>query len=173
MRTELTDQDLHTLIPGVPITEYDDLDGKTLGELLDHNGHGMLFFIERESRTAKQGHWLCILRNQYGVEVFDPYGGTRDPWYLARRWVSPTELVKLGQGRPMLDTLIEAAGMKANYNETRLQKMKPGAVNTCGRHCVVRLWNDHLDDQDYDAWLQAQGDPDEVVCRLTYAKLGH
>lgn len=170
---ELSDLDMRACLPGTPITEYDDLAGKTLGNILDDNGRGILFFTESDTAAGKQGHWLAILRNEYGVEVFDPYGSKeRDPWYLNSTWVTKAQLRALRQDRPMLDALVAASGYKANYNEHRLQKMKQG-VNTCGRHCVVRLWNSYMQEDEYARWLRAQGNPDIVVSELTYAKLGH
>lgn len=170
---ELSDQDLHTLLPGVPITQYNELEGKAFGELVDARGRGIIFFVQKEEPRVIEGHWLALLRQDDGVLLFDSYGGTKDPWYLASRWVSKRALEDLDQDAPVLADIVRASGLRPLYNPVRLQRMKEG-ISTCGRHCVVRLWHQDLQGEEYAHWLKAEDDdPDYTVCALTYPALGH
>lgn len=171
--TELTDADMEILLPHTPITKYGDLQGKSLGHILDHEGRGIIFFAETETGSSLSGHWLAVARQPDGVLLFDPYGGTEDPWFLDHTWVSARTNKSLDQTGPFLQQLVQASGLRPLYNKHRLQRMKEG-INTCGRHCVVRLWHSTLDSDAYAELLHAEhGNPDMTVAKLTYDKLGH
>jgi hypothetical protein len=171
--TELSDDDLNALLPGIVITQYNELEGKTLGNIVNDNGIGIVLFVQKETPTVTAGHWLAVGQRSDGVVLFDPYGGYRDPWFLGHTWVSNKTLKALDQDRPLLSSIITASGMRPLYNEHRLQKMAPG-IDTCGRHCVVRLWNLHMDNDEYANWLIEEGwNPDKTVTEMTFAKLGH
>lgn len=170
---ELSNKDIRVLLPGVPITEYSQLATRNLSNIIDSSGRGIIFFIEEETATSLEGHWLAVIRQNEGVLVFDPYGGHKEPWFLDHTWVQNRNLKTLHEDKPELVGIIARAGMKILYNEHRLQAMKPG-VETCGRHCVVRCWYPAANSDVYANWLQTQdGNPDVTVSKLTYAKLGH
>lgn len=164
----LSDADLRHLVPGVPITLYKDLKGATLSDITDSAGRGMILFTDDETPTAISGHWFAVLPQRTGFLVFDPYGGTAsDPWYDGVKFVSRTELRELGQSRPMLDDVFRRAGVRVLFNETPFQK-RVDDVNTCGRHCVVRLWNRDMTNAEYKSYIYSQGpDADATVTRLT------
>jgi hypothetical protein len=167
---ELGDTDMQTLLPGVPITEYEDLGTKRLADVVDGQGRGIVFFTEKETPTAKVGHWLGIVRQGKTAEMFDPYGGKGDPWQKDHTWISARTAGKLHEDRPLLAQMLAQSGLQVVCNPHRLQAMRKG-INTCGRHVVVRLWNHDKPIDAYAEWLTEQGNPDEVVAQLTYAKL--
>lgn len=168
---ELGDADLHKLLPGVPITEYADLANKMPADILDSKGRGIIFFTEKETPTSKTGHWLGVLRRGNTVEMFDPYGGKGDPWNLDHTWISARTGKALREDRPLLAALLSRTGMDIVHNPYRLQKMTRG-MNTCGRHVAVRLLNHDKPIHEYATYLTQQGNPDDVVARLTYETLG-
>lgn len=167
----LSDADLRALIPGVPITLYKDLKGATLASITDGAGRGMILFTDEETPDTISGHWFAVLPQRTGYLVFDPYGGTAsDPWHDGVKFVSRQELSQLGQGRPLLDDLFRRAGVRVLFNETPFQK-RENDVNTCGRHCVVRLWNRDMTNSEYKSYIYSQGpDADATVTRLTEAR---
>lgn len=167
----LSDDDLHSLLPGVPITMYSDVDERRLSQMLDTQGRGLLLFKAEETPSTIVGHWLALATQPEGLLVFDPYGGSREPWYLNHTFVSNKTLKSLDQDAPELVQTIRDAGLQPIYSTKRYQKMSP-KINTCGRHCVVRLWNKHLDNDAYESYISAQPDtPDQAVTRLTNVKL--
>jgi hypothetical protein len=170
---ELSDKDIRVLLPGVPITEYSDLANRNLANIIDAKGCGIIFFVEQRTATSLNGHWLAVIRQNDGVLVFDPYGGTREPWYLDHTWLQARTLKALHEDKPELVGIIQRSGAKILYNEHRLQAMQKG-VETCGRHCVVRCWHAGVGSDQYANWLQTQdGNPDLSVAKMTYARLGH
>lgn len=166
MATELSQTDIQHCIPGVPVTSYSDLASKTLNDILDSEGRGIIYFEEASTPQGEQGHWLAVLRGGDGVLVFDPYGGIRDPWYLDHTWLKPGMENKLHESRPELVQLIIDAGLKTTYNTHRLQKMAPG-INTCGRHCVSRLLHSQMDNHAYTTWALTGGNADVKVTLFT------
>lgn len=167
----LTQDDIQYLIPGITVTLYPDLDGKTLDDLLDRSGRGMVLFVEHEDNDSIDGHWLALARQREGLLMFDPYGGHAEPWFLDRTFVSDRTLKTLDEDAPKLDIIVKRANIKPIYSPTRYQRMVKG-VDTCGRHCVVRLWNHEKNDSEYKMYLQSYGeDYDKTVTDLTNARL--
>ena len=79
------------------------------------------------------GHWVCLLRYPTHIEFFDPLG-----------WKMDTELgvienyyrTVLNEIQPHLSYLLKS--VRVVSNTTALQKQSE-KVNTCGRHCCVRV----------------------------------
>jgi hypothetical protein len=160
-------EEMNFLLPGVPVTLYPELQGKLLADIVDSHGRGIVLFVQRETKDAIEGHWLAICRQRHGILLFDPYGGHQDPWYLNHTFVSNRALKALREEAPLLDGIVQRSNMQPLYNEVRYQRMSPD-VDTCGRHCVVRLWNAGMEDTEYHRFMQAQGDDfDKAVTELT------
>lgn len=164
----LSDDDLERLLPGTPALQYSDLGGKSLEQITDGDGNAVVLFVQEETPTEVVGHWLAVCRQPTGVLLFDPYGSVKpDPWYRNSKELSKAELAETHQTRPVLEGIVRDAGFEPLFNRTGYQTDRKD-VNTCGRHCVVRIWNAHLNNADYTAALYAAGDnADTVVTRLT------
>lgn len=174
----LTDKDVHKLIPGLPLTLYSDLPNKTLGSLLDNRGRGLVLFVQDKDNSSVIGHWLAVATQPNGLLVFDPYGGKEDPWYLDRKFISNRDQKALDETSPHLSTLIKNAGIRPIYSTERYQEMKKG-IETCGRHCVVRLWHKDKDVQRYSRYmsnaryLSGGASNDDIVTHWTDEVLVH
>lgn len=164
----LSDKDIQRLLPDVPVTLYKDLKGASLSSITDDRGRGVLLFTDEETPSTIQGHWFAILPQEGAYLVFDPYGGTStDPWRDGVKFVTRYELRELGQERPMLDDVFKRAGVRVTFNTTKFQS-KANDVNTCGRHCVVRLWHAGMDSPEYKDFIYSHGpDADATVTRMT------
>jgi hypothetical protein len=146
------------------IMKYSDLMFvSSIDEILDVDGSVIILYQKEEQK----GHF-CLLTNRYkegSLYFFDPYGYDID------------EEVKLadfqirnmgGEIVPHLTHLIE----KSNYNlivsKTQYQEFEEH-VNTCGRHCVVRLNYIHLSDTEYNIFINKNShyNPDFWVSVLT------
>lgn len=171
----LSDDEMHQLLPGVPIHDYRDLANVTSVEDLvtpasaSRPGIGILFFPETESGSETSGHWLgLILRPEQGVlETFDPYGGAAaDPW-VKDHVFSRGQANRVAIGAPLLAHLAHNARLRLVSSHVDLQRPSPD-VNTCGRHVVARLSHADWPADVYDAALvkAARGagvDPDAYV----------
>lgn len=168
IKTSLSNSDLEKLVPGVPVTSYPELKEKRLSDIVDSYGRGFILFEEESTPNETSGHWFCICSQPGGMLVFDPYGGTEsDPWYDGIKFNTIHKLRELGQGRPLLDDVFRNAGVKVLFNTTKFQKDIKD-VNTCGRHCVVRLWNHQMTSPEYKEYIFSQGpEPDVTVTVLT------
>lgn len=164
----LSDDDIQALLPGTPTVLYSELEGKAFKDITDNNGHAMVLFVNEETPTEVVGHWLAIVKLADGVLLFDPYGSVRpDPWYRNAADLTKAELAETHQSRPVLEQIVRDAGYRPLFNRTAFQQDKRD-VNTCGRHCVVRIWHAHLDNEDYAAALYGAGEnADTVVTKLT------
>lgn len=167
----LSNDDISALLPGVPITLYPAFaDDPPLAAVADAHGRGVVLFLDSVQGTSLGGHWLAFIIRNRVAELFDPYGGTGDPWQLDRTFVRKgvPALVRLGQEHPLMVPYFKRHGFGIDPSETRLQLMKEG-VGTCGRHCVVRLWRSNLTSDAYATWLTSfpQQPPDVVVTLLT------
>lgn len=112
--------------------------------------------------TSKMGHWCCInkLKNNM-IEFYDPYG-----YYVD---IHLKKVVK-GQEYKYLSKLLLDSKYKLSYNEYSFQLRKSN-INTCGRHCIVRINNIHLSLNNYKKIFDSFTGlftPDEIVCILTY-----
>lgn len=171
MAYPLSNTDLNYFLPGVPITMYARFaEEPPLNTVVDAKGRGLVLFVSTEEGDSVSGHWLAILvrPHEHNVLLYDPYGGKRDPWGLNHGFVRTKQaLSELGETRPLLVPYFARHGLPAVFNVTRDQRMAK-TIGTCGRHCVVRLWNAAVGDDEYDAWIHGFADaPDVVVTQLT------
>jgi len=169
MQYALGDDDLRTLLGNdVKIITYPELGKESLGDLLGPGGHTLLLFLT-EDKT--HGHWLTVLGQDGGkkIEVFDSFGTPIDG---DRAWLDQNKLSSLHETLPLLGDILKAAqeeGIQVVHNTTKLQG---DHADTCGRHVAVRLLNKELPIEEYVKRLKGQGNPDEVVTKITYNLLG-
>lgn len=166
----LSDADMKKVIPTLKVVSYPELlKATSLDQVLDEKGRLMLLYLT-ESETS--GHWVCLLkrRNEPVLEYFDPYGGYGPDG--ESKWLSPDQLEEFGQDTKHLSKLIRASPYKLVVNKTAFQKDKTDN-NTCGRHCLCRLYMKHLTLPQYTKLLKSSGiPPDDFVSGFTYNLIG-
>jgi len=154
------------IIPTLKIVSYPEiLKAKHIDEILDEKGRLMLLYLT-ESQTS--GHWVCLLkrRGTKVLEYFDPYGKYGPDG--ESKWLTPDELEEFGQDTFHLSKLIRNCPYKLVVNKTQFQKDKRD-VNTCGRHCLTRLYLKHLSLPQYTKLIKDSGIPaDDFVSGFTY-----
>jgi len=170
---ELTDTQMQTLCPGCPITEYGRLAETPATAALGPQGTGFLFFTEKNTPEVSIGHWLGMIRTGNSIEVFDPYGAKPggDPWYLDHTFVSPQSLIALKESAPIVRQWAMRNNLTPTFNPYKYQQMKNG-INTCGRHCCVRVKNADMSESEYHAYIQQlcrtyRCSPDQLVTAMT------
>lgn len=161
----LSCSDIDTLLPGIPVKVYGELeDVRSLDEVLDNRWNACVLLYEvREG----YGHWVCVLRRgKVVVECFDSYGFVPDDQL---NWISKTFRKQSDQDYPHLTKLLYESGYTVHYNDHRLQQQKEG-INTCGRWCVARIKNAHLNENQFATMVRKEAKKqgltnDEWVCR--------
>jgi hypothetical protein len=146
------------------IIKYSDLMFiSSIDEILDVQGSVIILYQKEEN----SGHF-CMLTNRYkngSLYFFDPYAYDID------------EEIKLadfqirhmhGQIVPHLTHLIQSSNYDLIVNKIQYQEFKDH-INTCGRHCVTRLNYIHLDDAEYNTFINKNShyDADFWVSVLT------
>jgi hypothetical protein len=116
-------------------------------------------------------HWCCIFKNIYGLEFFDPYGCIIDNEINEIEEMNPNyanNYYNNGHKR-LLELVLKTGYNELTYNNYKLQQMKHN-INTCGRHCAVRLLFKNLNLEDYVDYLfkiSKNKYLDEIVLKIT------
>jgi hypothetical protein len=140
------------------LQEYNNID-----DIFDNLGRCILLFLTENEYT---GHWLCMHKDRYGaIHYFDPYGKGIDQ---SKKWLTRDKLAELDQDKPLLMNLLRKSGKEVYYNTHDFQIDREG-INTCGRHCTVRLLFKDLDLNEYkDLIINTDLPPDEFVSIITF-----
>lgn len=133
-KVDLTGEDVHNITNGeCRILLYEDIQNiESLDTLFGDKDNVVILY-----ETAKNfGHWVALLKYPDMVEFFDPYGLRPDEElkyadYNVRRNEN-------GALIPHLSDLLNKSGVKLIYNSVKVQKWLKD-VNTCGRHCALRI----------------------------------
>jgi hypothetical protein len=166
----LTETDMRKVIPTLGIKSYTDLlDATSIDDVLDEKGRLMLLYLTEDQST---GHWVCLLklRDKPIIEYFDPYGGFRPDG--EKKWLSLAKQREFGQDTDHLTKLLKNSPYTVKSNAIPFQKEKDDN-NTCGRHCLARLYFKHLDLPQYAELVESSGiSPDDFVSGFTYNLIG-
>lgn len=166
----LSDSDMKKVIPTLRIVSYPELlKAKTIDQVLDEKGRLMLLYLTENEHT---GHWVCLLKRKGTdvLEYFDPYGGYGPDG--ESEWLSAEDLEEFGQDTFHLSKLIRASPYKLVVNKSKFQKDRTDN-NTCGRHCLCRLYMKHLSLPEYAKLVKNSGvSPDDFVSGFTYNLIG-
>jgi hypothetical protein len=163
----LSDGDIRKLLgQDISIITYPELKHlQSADDMFDDKGRCILLFLTENDHS---GHWLALIKRGQTIEFFDPYGEAPED---QKDNVPEANLERLDESQPYLTDLIKASGYKTVYNHFGYQKDKAG-INTCGRHCAVRLLNKDLPLPKYKTMIQNSGlSPDDYVTKATYAIL--
>lgn len=138
------------------LTKYE-----TLDELLYPYDNVIILYL-----TGKNyGHWTCLFKlNNNNVEFFDPYAMKPDEELK----LIPLHFRKINnQLFPHLSHLLYNSKYTIHYNDYPLQEYV-NDVNTCGRHCIVRLLFKNMSIDNYIKIMISQKiNPDKIVTYLT------
>lgn len=137
---------------------------KTIDELIYPYDACFLLFETK----PKFGHWCVIIKYNNTIEFFDSYSGYPDDVlsYI------PEDFREIShQNYPYLTQLLYECPYKIEFNDHKYQKYNTD-INTCGRHCAMRILFKNLDLKKYDKLIKLlckkmNSDPDSVVTYLT------
>lgn len=159
MATPLSDDDIRkSLGHNTRILKYGDLDNyNTIDDVLEIDNMCVLL-VETK---VNSGHWMCLLKYENTVEIFDSYGLYPDD---SLKYVNLRMRKELDQYEKELSYLLDKCPYKVIYNKVELQQWSP-YVNTCGRHIVLRLQNRNKTLDQYLKWVASFNiDPDILAC---------
>lgn len=168
----LSETDMRIVIPTLGIKSYPDLlNASTIDDVLDEKGRLMLLYLTENEST---GHWVCLLKLRDGnvLEYFDPYGNYKPDG--EKSWLSKEKQREFGQDTNKLTKLIERSPYTLKSNAVPFQT-EANDINTCGRHCLARLYFKHLDLPAYTEMVESackEGTPDDFVSGFTYNLIG-
>lgn len=166
----LSESDVRQIIPTLEILAYPDLLKAThIDQVLDPKGRLLLLYLTEDENT---GHWICLLkrRGTKVIEFFDPYGNKRPD--DQGKWITSQKRRQFGQESKHLTKLLNSSPYKIMSNAFPFQSETMN-VNTCGRHCVTRLYFKHLALPEYIRMVESTGlDADEFVTGFTYNLIG-
>ena len=163
----LSDGDIRKMLGSdIKIITYPELkDMKSIDECFDKKGRCIMLFL---TTSPTEGHWCAMLRKQKGIEFFDPYGEAPDK---QKDNIPRSRLQLLDENQPDLTNLLRASGKEIYYNKIPFQKDK-AHVNTCGRHCVTRVYCGNMSLSKYRKMIKNSGlSPDEFVSAFTWEQL--
>lgn len=141
----LGDDDIKFFLPNAKIMKYNELNNyNTIEELLPKNKSFAIILYENQ---PNKGHWTTIMRYKDKnrgdtIEFFDSLADNGEP-DAPLKWVTKRENKMLGQGHPILTDLLNKTNKPVIYNKLKFQsegnKKDGNIINTCGRHCLLRL----------------------------------
>ena len=157
MEYELSDTDLKQLVPNINIVVYNNISQySNIDEVL--NGRPTIILFEMTETSS--GHWCCMFKEKGTVYFFDSYSCDieQQKKYMNKRMLKKANYLSI---------LLKRCPYKLDVNRTKYQEMKPG-INTCGKHCTMRVWNKHLNDSQYKEYIfglckENNCNPDELV----------
>ena len=159
----LDDTDIEKILGKTFIFSYPYLDDvNSIDDIFDSKGRSIMLFLTDNLTT---GHWCAMIKNKEGIHYFDPYGIKPEG---EKKWLSKEKLEELEQERPVLTKLFRKSGYPIFYNDYKFQQ-ETSKMNTCGRHCCVRLlYKDLSLEEYYDMIKQSGMSPDEFVSKITF-----
>jgi hypothetical protein len=168
-KVSLSNEDIRTLLNGqVNILTYPELmKFNDIEDVLGPYNACVILYMNKKN----YGHWCCLFKTKDGrISFFDPYGGNNLPDEELKQ-IPEHFREESGQTYPHLTWLLYKSGYPVEYNDHRYQKLQQD-VNTCGRHCIVRLRNKDLNSDQYYQMMKHESqelgmDYDELVTAMT------
>lgn len=163
----LSDTEIRNYFGGkIKIVKYAELKNmKNIKDLLEPYGRACILYESKPS----YGHWTCIMyiypKNIKKIMVFDSYGLAPEN---ELNYIIPYSMRHMSdQQKGYLMRLLYNQPLQVRYNTNRLQQLNNG-INTCGRHCLVRMSDDKLDETQFNKVMRStEYTPDELTVLLT------
>jgi hypothetical protein len=136
LNTFATDADLKTALNcgDDKIIKYSELiDHDCFCKLLPNEDFDFRIILVEQKKDC--GHWVCIVRKNNNIYLYDPYGCPID---RELSFIDKAQRILLGEDRRLIQRLINRCNCEINIyeNSSQFQSLKEG-VSTCGRHCIL------------------------------------
>lgn len=141
----------------------------TIEELLSPYGCVVILYMQDKTNNSYFGHWCCLfqIEGTNKLEFFDPMGIFCDDELDMK--MNEQFRIQNGLQYPLLTYLLfnNRHKYKLTYNQYKFQKRNEN-INTCGRHCCVRLLNKDKTLKEYKKYIDSFNImPDITVTLLT------
>lgn len=143
----LSDTDIKRFLKNkTKIIQYSELNKyNNIDDLLKPYGHVILLYM-----TAKNyGHWTLIMKREPNeIHFFDSYGYKPDEEF---KFIDNEFRAASNQIYKKIVDMLYNSPYDITYNEYKLQgkSTKKQQISTCGRWCLGRLLNGHLDEHQF------------------------
>jgi hypothetical protein len=130
-----------------------------LNDILSSLKNGIKLIIRYEFKQQKIGHYVCIFIHHNTIYFYDSLG-----YY-------PDYEVQDQDNNNMITLIIDRLRQESYEYSQNIYKHQDidNNTNTCGRHCIVRLIYNELDNSQYNLFINSLShyNPDETVTLLT------
>ena len=165
----LSGKDIQTILNNdVDLVAYVDFANMTDVREAFTKSNRVVILFETEARNV--GHYVAMIYKQRTntIEYFDPYGFNPGEDIAHSKWLIKNNDVRTTESLKYLLAKFKNFGGQVNVNNNRYQAMARH-INTCGRHCIIRLLKHELTNTEYNIYLRGFGlTPDQIVSMLTF-----
>lgn len=143
----LSDTDIKKFLNNqTKIIQYKDLSKyNNIDDLLKPFGHVIILYMT----APNYGHWTLLMRRAPDeIHFFDSYGYKPDEEF---KFIDDDFRAVSNQIYKKVVNMLYDSPYKITYNEYKLQSKstKKQQISTCGRWCLARLLNGHLDEHQF------------------------
>lgn len=152
IKAGLSPQQLHQLKHNVPVFTNDQIEQHGFPAVGSPDQDFVLFYPLMRIGNNESGHYCAVIQSldPNRIHYYDPYG------------LIPHGITKTSPQRQGLGYLNRQKGILGRLiNDHRIIDYSPFAhqidnpqISTCGRHCLLRLTNRHLNHEQYDKRLK-------------------
>lgn len=165
-KIELSDDDIRRIVDDkVNVISYESL--FSYGSIDSALGPYNALIVLYEVESHNEGHWSLLYKQNNTLHFFDPLGIAMDEEidFIPNFYT----LDNKGERIPHLTYLVEKSGYKVISNKVKYQKVSED-INTCGRHCCVRLKFRNLDEMQYEKlWRTIPADKEVTELTILYS----
>lgn len=154
IKTPMTDADIEKYLgDNAHIIKYSELNNMNdIRDILPTDKSYMIILIESEINS---GHWVCALRYKNTIEIFNSYGLKPSKRDFIRSSKYNKEFLNQDENNLKLNALLDKAlndNFNVIYNTSRFQRKRIN-INTCGRHCILRIITMKYFDMDLERYI--------------------
>ena len=165
-KIELSEDDIRKIVDNkVNVISYEML--FNYGSIEDALGPHKALIVLYEVESHTEGHWSLLYLQNNVLHFFDPLGISMDKQiaFIPNFY----KLDNKGEQIPHLTYLVEKSGYKVISNKTKYQKVDKH-INTCGRHCCVRLKFRELNEEQFrKLWKKTPSDEEVTELTILYS----
>ena len=129
------------------------------------NQNGCFILFET---SQSYGHWCILTKNNDLIEFFDPYSIFIEK---QKDFIDNPEFLE-----PInyLSILLKKCPYRISYNEFMFQNDKYDEIGTCGKWCIIRYLNKHIDLYKFKDMIEEDmeklniTEPDILVCLIFF-----